>query len=199
MKIYLIRHSMTEGNLQKRYIGVTDQPLCKEGMDLLEKKIEEGNYKELLNIPKDKLLLFSSPLKRCQETLRRIFEGRDYLILDDLRECDFGLFENMNYLEMSDLPEYQQWIDSDGKLPFPGGESVEGFNSRCQKAFLLTMDICQKEGVENAVFFVHGGTIMAIMDAFADSEKTYYDFMVGNAEGYKGTFKDGKIRTFNKI
>ena len=30
MKIYLIRHSITEGNRRKRYIGRTDEPLCRQ-------------------------------------------------------------------------------------------------------------------------------------------------------------------------
>ena len=36
-----------------------------------------------------------------------------------LKECDFGLFENKSYEELSDCPEYQAWIDSNGTLPFP--------------------------------------------------------------------------------
>ena len=36
MTIYLIRHSITEGNRWKRYIGRTDEPLCRQGVKLLE-------------------------------------------------------------------------------------------------------------------------------------------------------------------
>ena len=36
-EFYLIRHSMTKGNLEKRYVGSrTDEPLCREGIALLE-------------------------------------------------------------------------------------------------------------------------------------------------------------------
>ena len=31
MTIYLIRHGKTLGNLERRYMGVTDQPLCPQG------------------------------------------------------------------------------------------------------------------------------------------------------------------------
>ena len=31
MEIILIRHGKTKGNLEKRYIGVTDEPLTDEG------------------------------------------------------------------------------------------------------------------------------------------------------------------------
>ena len=31
MDVYLIRHGKTKGNLEGRYIGTTDEPLCEEG------------------------------------------------------------------------------------------------------------------------------------------------------------------------
>ena len=38
MRVVLIRHSKTAGNLKGRYIGTTDEPLCEEGIRLLEGK-----------------------------------------------------------------------------------------------------------------------------------------------------------------
>ena len=35
MDIYLIRHGKTKGNLEGRYIGTTDEPLCEEGKQSL--------------------------------------------------------------------------------------------------------------------------------------------------------------------
>ena len=31
MKLQFIRHGKTQGNLEKRYIGSTDEPLCAKG------------------------------------------------------------------------------------------------------------------------------------------------------------------------
>ena len=45
MRIYLIRHSMTKGNKEKRYIGTTDESLCLEGIQLLEER--KGMYPEV--------------------------------------------------------------------------------------------------------------------------------------------------------
>ena len=39
MKIYFIRHGLTEGNIQKKYIGKTDEPLCTEGIAELREKL----------------------------------------------------------------------------------------------------------------------------------------------------------------
>ena len=30
-RLYLIRHGITQGNLEGKYIGTTDLPLCEEG------------------------------------------------------------------------------------------------------------------------------------------------------------------------
>ena len=42
IQLYLIRHSMTAGNLKKRYIGRTDESLCPEGIVLLESYIQKN-------------------------------------------------------------------------------------------------------------------------------------------------------------
>ena len=83
LKIWLIRHGMTEGNRYQRYIGVTDEPLCEEGRELLEK----------FTYPKPQAV-FVSPLKRCLETAAILFGDPKVRIIDQLAECDFGEFEN---------------------------------------------------------------------------------------------------------
>ena len=35
LNILFIRHGQTQGNLERRYIGSTDQPLCPEGREAL--------------------------------------------------------------------------------------------------------------------------------------------------------------------
>lgn len=55
------------------------------------------------------------------------FQEKGFHIIEELSECDFGEFENKNYKELSGNQDYQRWIDSNGTLPFPGGESREAF------------------------------------------------------------------------
>ncbi len=196
MKLYLIRHSITEGNRVKRYIGSTDQPLCEEGIRLIQERIKAGYYDFLY---KRKMSLLASPMIRCLETLRLLFTDEPYEIVADFRECDFGLFENKNYKELTGDPEYQKWIDSGGKLPFPDGESVDGFNHRVSDAFRQVLKQCEGRGIQEACLVVHGGTIMAIMDAFTDTEESYYDFNVGNGEGYEIEVEDFAIKSYRKL
>lgn len=182
MKIYLIRHSMTAGNLKKRYIGRTDEPLCDEGIELLEKRCRDNLYPRVDRI-------FVSPMKRCVQTAQIIYPDQTAVVIGNLAECDFGKFENKNYKELDGLPEYQEWIDSNGTLPFPGGESRESFRKRSLSGFLEALAMC--DGKETAVaFIVHGGTIMSIMEQYAFPKGEYYDYQLENGEGYELDLED---------
>lgn len=175
MRVYLIRHGSTEGNLLGRYIGKTDEGLCSEGMELLEKRQEMGVYP-------DADIVFASPMKRCVQTAGIIFPGKEVKVIPELSECDFGIFENKNYEDLKDVPQYQLWLESGGRNGFPGGESREIFAGRILEGFESALRMC---GSSTAAFVVHGGTIMSIMEKYAYPEKGFYNFQVGNGEGYE--------------
>lgn len=173
IQINLIRHGKTQGNLLRRYIGTTDEPLCSEGME----QIRGRKYP-------DAEAVFISPRKRCMETAHIIYPDTISLVLEDLAECDFGDFENKNAVELEDNQDYQDWIDSGGRLPFPNGESREQFAKRSVDGFLQAVDICQKTKIKCASLVVHGGTIMSIMEAFAWPKEDYYFWQPKNGDGF---------------
>ena len=173
LKIWLIRHGMTEGNRHQRYIGVTDEPLCEEGRKLLRK----------FTYPKPQAV-FVSPLKRCLETAAILFDDPKVRIIDQLAECNFGEFENKNYKELSGDPRYQAWIDSNGILAFPGGESKEECAVRNLEGFQRAVTACIREAITEAALVVHGGTIMNIMEKYALPKKEFYEWHIGNGCGY---------------
>ena len=143
LKLWFVRHGMTEGNSHQRYIGVTDEPLCEEGRKLLEK----FTYPAVQ-------ALFVSPLKRCRETASILFPKGEQRIVPLLAECDFGEFENKNYKELSDNPHYQEWIDSNGTLPFPGGESKEECADRNLKGFDEVLKACRDDPNRESLRFL---------------------------------------------
>ena len=173
LEIQLIRHGMTEGNKYGRYIGVTDEPLCEEGKEALKK----FSYNE----PE---MLFVSPLLRCRETADILFPNKEQRIIENLSECNFGEFENKNYKELDGSTSYQAWVDSNGTLPFPGGESPEGFKERSLKGFFEVVEICRQCQCKYAAVVAHGGTIMSVMEALAEEKKEFYQWHVKNGEGY---------------
>jgi alpha-ribazole phosphatase len=122
---------------------------------------------------------------RCRETALLIFPEQEYMMIDGFRECDFGEFENKNYQELSDRKSYQQWIDSEGTLGFPGGESMLEFKERTLGAFDQMIQYCIQKKYDNIAMVVHGGTIMSILDAYGFPPAAYYDWHVENAEGYR--------------
>ena len=193
-ELILIRHGKTAGNLLGRYIGSrTDEPLCDEGREgLAGKQLPEV---ERLNV---------SPMKRCVETAEILWPGFDRKKMQkvtDLRECDFGDFENKNYKELSGNGDYQAWIDSNGTLPFPNGESMDAFKSRCLEAFARIVEEVSgaeqewiasgKTGIFRAGIVVHGGTIMAILEQYGYPKAAYFDYQVKNGCGYRLTPVEG--------
>lgn len=193
-ELLLIRHGKTAGNLLGRYIGSrTDEPLCDEGR-------EELAGKQLPEVER----LYVSPMKRCVETAEILWPGFDRKKMQkvtDLRECDFGDFENKNYKELSGNRDYQAWIDSNGTLPFPNGESMDAFKSRCLEAFARIVEEVSgaeqewiasgKTGIFRAGIVVHGGTIMAILEQYGYPKAAYFDYQVKNGCGYRLTPVEG--------
>lgn len=176
--IVFIRHGATAGNREKRYIGTTDEPLLAESTE----KLKAFKYPHA-----DKI--YVSPMLRCIETAEIIYKGREYEIIPDLRECDFGIFENKNYLELSENPKYQEWLDSNGKAPFPNGESSDIFTNRCVNAFLNILKT--QETKHNTIAIVtHGGTIMAILERLSYIKSSFYDWHVENGNGFEAVFTD---------
>lgn len=181
MNITLIRHGKTAGNLEKRYIGTTDEPLCDEGRG--ELSLFEGRCDTL----------FSSPMKRCLQTAEILFPDMAPVVIDDLRECSFGDFEGKNYSELNGDPDYQVWIDSGGMIGFPNGETRPQFISRTVEGFISAVRTAEEKGAHDIVFAVHGGTIMAVLSALSIPESDYYDFMCPNGGGYSCRYENGTI------
>ena len=174
LKLILIRHGETQGNKLKRYIGKrTDEPLCPEA----------GNMLAQLAYPEVQAV-YASPMIRCTQTAEILFPGKKLNIIDELAECDFGEFENKNYKELSGDPRYQAWIDSNGILAFPGGESKDECATRNLEGFQRAVSACIREEITEAALVVHGGTIMNIMEQYALPKKEFYEWHVGNGCGY---------------
>lgn len=188
MKIYLIRHGMTLGNQEKRYVGSTDESISLDTLKLLSKK----------EVPMVSAI-YVSPMKRCKETAQAIWPGAVMQIEEGLRECNFGEFEYKNYLELTNHAAYQLWIDSNGIIGFPGGESRFAFQDRCKKAFEQVMKDAFAKECDSIALVIHGGTIMAILDAYSCPHQEYYTWQVANGEGFQGLIAQPKVGKEYKI
>ncbi len=208
MEILLVRHGMTAGNREGRYIGRTDEPLLAESAEILRQSPYRSFHPEIV---------YSSPLLRCRRTAELLFFHADHdetaketgmisgsdtgrygkisagkiLIHENLREMDFGDFEGKNYEELKDEPLYQEWVDAGGQFAFPGGEEPRAFRRRCRKAFEECLADAGERGAGRIAFVVHGGTIMSIMEEYGTPRGDFYRWRVKNGEGIILTFPAG--------
>ena len=67
-RIYLLRHGLTDANVQGRYVGVTDIPLCEEGKQNLKNMAEQYEYPNVGAV-------YTSPLTRCVQTAELLYPG----------------------------------------------------------------------------------------------------------------------------
>ena len=174
MEILFIRHGITQGNIEKRYTGRTNESLLPQAEELL---------KLAYYPPVEKI--FSSPLLRCTETAELIYPAIPIEECQSLIETDFGIYENKNFLELQHLPAYYAWID--GKIPPPSGESREDFQNRCVEGFHQIIKQSVQANLKRIAIVTHGGVIMAILHALAKPTRTFYDWQVTNGDGWKVT------------
>ncbi len=168
-QLLFIRHGATAGNLEKRYIGRTDEPLCTLGIEQICQLKAQDFQPEYL---------FVSPMLRTRQTAELLFPQLPMTLVDDFRETDFGIFEGKTAAELSDSADYQKWLDSFCLDPIPQGERVADFKARCCQAFQSIAETIPEDSC--SAFVVHGGVIMAILEYFAEPKQDFYDYHIGN-------------------
>lgn len=130
-KLVMIRHGVLDRKYHGRFMGKTDVGLSAAGQKQAAALAGPiGNWKESHFIV--------SPLRRTQETARLALaaSGQTFDIDDDLREIDFGLWEEKTFAEisMTDSAGVERWSNFDNDFVFPGGEALQSFIGRVRKA-----------------------------------------------------------------
>ena len=185
MRALLIRHGKTQGNSERRYIGITDEPLSEEGRAEVERVRPDSSLK----------LVYVSPLLRARQTASILFPQAEQRVIPDLRETDFGVFEGRSADEMFDDADYREWVDGMCLGPCPGGESRGDVTRRAVAAFIEAINDAEGVGVEEAVFVTHGGVIMSILEELAVPKRDYYEYQLKNLCGWQAecTWDDDKL------
>ena len=179
MELILLRHGTTPGNLAFQYVGSgLDQSLAPEGIALAERA--KAVYPPVERV-------FATPMKRTRETAAIVYPGYPIECAEGLQETHFGDYEGKTYEELKDDPLYQRYFsgDLDLKCPGEGGESRREFAERCKHALIALIDKLEADGTQLAAVVIHGGTMMALLSAFVESDKSFYDWMPKNLGGYR--------------
>ena len=128
-RLYLVRHGETLANREYRYIGSRDDPLSPLGQTQALQLAEALSEMPIAAV-------YSSPLQRSYNTALPIATGHSLEVqrVNDLRECDFGLWEGLSRAEVlerspEDSQRLREWERNTSVAP-PSGESFEALQQR---------------------------------------------------------------------
>lgn len=179
MELILIRHGTTQGNLEKRFVGVLDVPLAPQGEELARRASP--------TLPRVEHI-YRSPLLRCRQTAQLLWPDTEMTVIQGLRETDFGPFEGKNHEELKDDPLYQAWIGQGDRLNFaamPVGETAEQVVERVSAALAALVKDAAAHGYERVGVVSHGGALMGLLSKYGRPEREYYDWMCPNCGGFR--------------
>lgn len=177
LKIHLIRHGATDANYDGRYIGCkTDLPLAPEGLNELRLLKDDIDYPEIER-------LYSSPMLRCRQTGAVLYPDFEPLTVEELKEYDFGSFENKTAAELESNPNFIPWTSGRLSAP-PGGEDNSEFIKRICVGFnKIVLDMIESGLTESAVI-MHGGAIMMLLGVSAVPRSKPVEWTADYGRGY---------------
>lgn len=177
LKIHLIRHGATDANYDGRYIGCkTDLPLAPEGLNELRLLKDDIDYPEIER-------LYSSPMLRCRQTGAVLYPDFEPVMVEELKEYDFGSFENKTAAELESNPNFIPWTSGRLSAP-PGGEDNSEFIKRICVGFnKIVLDMIEGGLTESAVI-MHGGAIMMLLCVSAVPRHKPVEWTADNGRGY---------------
>ncbi|MCM1045970.1 MAG: histidine phosphatase family protein [Candidatus Gastranaerophilales bacterium] len=164
MKLYLIRHAESYGNIKGKIISTTDFELTEKGI-AQSQRIGQKICSEIREKP---ISAYCSSLARARQTLMEILccigkENAEITETDLLKEMDLGLLEGMTWEERRQrYPE----VDLDKKLSLlqaPCGESYQDVKNRCK---MFAENYLEKEANEKNIIIVSHGITLRILTNF---------------------------------
>ncbi len=176
--IYIMRHGLTDANENGVYIGKTDLPLSEAGREALEDKYEQLDYPKVQRV-------YSSPLERALQSAEILFPDRELVIVDDLREMDFGVFEGLPADELVNLDSFKKWLKGGLDNPPPNGETLRSMMLRCYSALNLMIMDMMKNGITEAGAVTHSGILMNMLSCFGLPKRKPMEYACEPGEGYE--------------
>lgn len=163
--LYLIRHGETEGGEVKRYKGSIDVPLSEKGIKQVEQVAKYLNRSYRSHKSCNSLgAVYSSPLIRALKSAEIIAKphGLEPIVIPDLRERSFGIWEGMSFNEIKDKypEEFEAWTGNPLKYSPIGGESTVEVRDRVVNAL---DNLLSNHNKEDIAIVAHGGVNRIIL------------------------------------
>ncbi len=122
LRLILVRHGQTEWNLQGRYQGRADPPICPVGFVTAQRAAAALHGRGAA-------LLLASPLQRARQTaavIARTVGGLQSVVDERLTEIDFGQWQGLTQAQVRvRWPALlRSWKRAPDSVRFPGGERL---------------------------------------------------------------------------
>ena len=176
-RVHIIRHGRTDANNDGRYIGVTDEPLNNEGRLELDALRDCGAYPDVDAV-------YSAPSLRCTETAKIIYPENEITVVENIKECNFGDFENKTAEQLKDNDIFKRWIAGEQGVAPPNGESTPDFVMRSVASFAAIIEDIMREGTRYSSIVTHGGVIMAVLSTCGLPQRSFADWRCDFGKGF---------------
>ena len=176
MRIYFIRHSETDCNKNHLFYGSLDVPVNETGAtqaDRLAALLEDVRFDRI----------YASDMLRVHQTLDIVLKRnkaaqQEYppvIVLPEIREIDFGLWEGKTYDEISKAypDDVAKWCNDWENSTPTGGESFRHFISvRIKKAFFDIISDALAHGMTEKTVLIasHNGVMQSMFAAIMNLE-----------------------------
>ena len=189
-KIFLVRHTETKGNVEKRLTGRKDYELTERGkilVDKLTKKLSDVKFSNM----------YASTAMRTVRTIEKLAQINQLKIepLEDLSEMYFGIYDGWKWEDVNKIqPEIKQnQIRINEIYGIPGQETMEEVAKRM---YTCITDIAIKNAGKNILICSHGVAIEAFLRKITKNpfSQKREEFCQYNAAINELDFQDNKFK-----
>jgi len=161
-RLYLLRHAEVEERYHRIFGGRIDMDLSPLGRK--QARALAGYLR-----PAVFDAIYASPMKRAQQTLEPILEGRQIapVTLPGLREVDFGDWTGLSWegVHAKFGVSAFDWLKQMDEAGFPGGDSASSFRARVEPCLRQILQECPGRTV---AVVCHGGVIRMLLAVLLD-------------------------------
>src|SRR6185437_4886242 len=155
--LFLLRHAEVEARYHRFFGGRIDMGLSPRGHEQASALARHLKGKSFDAI-------YASPMKRVQQTLAPVLEGRTSqpIVMPGLREVDFGDWTGLHWDQVKE--KYQisafEWLNQLEQAAIPNAESSKTFRARVEPC---VRQILGDHPGQTVAIACHGGTIRMIL------------------------------------
>ena len=158
-ELWLIRHGETEWSASGKHTSRTDLPLTELGR---ERAAKLGKYLAGTKFT----AVLRSPMLRAKQTCEIAGFGAEAVVVDDLREWDYGVYEGRTSAEIqAEIPGWSVW-----KNEIVGGETVEHVGERADRVIAQALAVAPDCG--KVALFAHAHILRILAARWVGLEAT---------------------------